>query len=91
MWPEPLIPVDLVTFTEEILNRKLDFLRNVYLDKMTKQKKSRQLVYLHFHLVGHIPSSYLSFLPMSFKSIIKKDLSFSQVHYRAKSPLFKFH
>ena len=25
MWPDPQIPADLVTFTEEILNRKLHF------------------------------------------------------------------
>ena len=26
MWPNPLLPADLVTFTEEILNGKLHFL-----------------------------------------------------------------
>ena len=26
MWPNPQIPADLVAFTEEILNEKLDFL-----------------------------------------------------------------
>ena len=26
MWPNPQIPADLVTFTEEILNGKIDFL-----------------------------------------------------------------
>ena len=31
MWPNPQIPADLVTFTEEILNRKLNFLcSNLY-------------------------------------------------------------
>ena len=28
MWPNPQFPTDLVTFTEEILNEKLDFLCN---------------------------------------------------------------
>ena len=29
MWPNPQFPVDLVTFTEEILNGKLHFLCSV--------------------------------------------------------------
>ena len=29
MWPNPQFPADLVTFTEEILNRKLHFLWSV--------------------------------------------------------------
>ena len=29
MWPNPQIPADLVTFTEEMLNGKLHFLRSV--------------------------------------------------------------
>ena len=29
MWPNPQFPVDLVTFTEEILNGKLNFLYSV--------------------------------------------------------------
>ena len=29
MWPNPQFPADLVTFTEEILNRKLRFLCSV--------------------------------------------------------------
>ena len=29
MWPNPHFPADLVTFTEEILNRKLHFLCSV--------------------------------------------------------------
>ena len=28
MWPNPQFPADLVTFTEEIVNRKLHFLCN---------------------------------------------------------------
>ena len=33
MWPNPHIPADLVTFTEEILNEKLDFLyREMYVN-----------------------------------------------------------
>ena len=28
MWPNPQFPADLVTFTEEILNGKLHFLRS---------------------------------------------------------------
>ena len=31
MWPNPQFPTDLVTFTEEILNGKLHFLRSDYL------------------------------------------------------------
>ena len=31
MWPNPLFPADLVTVTEEILNRKLHFLCSVTL------------------------------------------------------------
>ena len=27
MWPNPMFAADLVTFTEEILNGKIDFLR----------------------------------------------------------------
>ena len=30
MWPNPQFPVDLATFTEEILNGKLNFLYNVF-------------------------------------------------------------
>ena len=30
MWPNPQFPGDLVTFTEEILNGKLYFLRSAY-------------------------------------------------------------
>ena len=30
MWPNPHIPVDLATFTEEILNGKLPFLCSVH-------------------------------------------------------------
>ena len=29
MWPNPQVPADLVTFTEEILNEKLHFLCSV--------------------------------------------------------------
>ena len=30
MWPNPQVPADLVTFTEEILNEKLHFLCSEY-------------------------------------------------------------
>ena len=30
MWPNPQLPPDLVTFTEELLNGKLHFLCNVF-------------------------------------------------------------
>ena len=33
MWPNPQFPVDLVTFTEEILNGKLHFLCSVFSSK----------------------------------------------------------
>ena len=39
MWPNPKFPADLVTFVEEILNRKLNFLYSV-LNK-SKFKNSR--------------------------------------------------
>ena len=32
MWPNPEIPVNLVTFTEKILNEKFNFLCNVTLE-----------------------------------------------------------
>ena len=33
MWPDPQEPADLVTFTEEILNRTLEFLYSVKFGK----------------------------------------------------------
>ena len=35
MWPNPQFPLDLVRFTEEILNRKLHFLGSEYQGSVT--------------------------------------------------------
>ena len=37
MWPNPQFSADLVTFTEEILNRKLHFLSNVVTSERLKK------------------------------------------------------
>ena len=44
MWPNPRFPADLVKFTEEIFNEKLDFYA-VYTNKTTSRKlwKHQQL------------------------------------------------
>ena len=51
MWPNPQIPVDLIAFTEEILNGKLHFLCSdaYYLtqSKLTSKNKMKLATYRH--------------------------------------------
>ena len=43
MWPNPHFPADLVTFTEEIRNRKLHFLCSVTVLKYSASRKFGKL------------------------------------------------
>ena len=46
MWPNPQFPADFVTFTEEILNGKLHFLRDVISAKIYVHSKNTRLILL---------------------------------------------
>ena len=67
MWPNPQLPVDLVTFTEENLNGKLHFLcsvkKNTHQDRGYDEVKSSVLTYVivnkYLHQKSEFPSLYL--------------------------------
>ena len=48
MWPNPQFPVDLVTFTEEILNGKLHFLRSVTRENVGQKNPAVQQFLCYF-------------------------------------------
>ena len=54
MWPNPQETGDLVTFTEEILNRKLHFLCSVQQDLKCLWKREQESS--HFCIIALIPS-----------------------------------
>ena len=47
MWPNPQIPADLVTFTEEILNEKLHFLCSEYTPINSNLKRLEEIVWFN--------------------------------------------
>ena len=55
MWPNPQFPADLVTFTEEILNGKLHFLRsdcNARIVRIVGDYPNRELI-LYLRTIAH--------------------------------------
>ena len=61
MWPNPQFPADLVTFPEEILNRKLHFLCCAIWDHLHNLKNVKSIHGVVLHLVK-LRSSTSSFL-----------------------------
>ena len=58
MWPNPQFPVDLVTFTEEILNGKLHFLCSVSAHNFLKLSLLRGYFTVHSFDVICLPKTY---------------------------------
>ena len=72
MWPNPLETVDLVTFTEEILNGKLHFLCSDGAVRYGNRKNNLYKLFWHQLLLQRLQDTlFVKFQTQAYKYILK--------------------